>query len=327
MKKSLMMFASTLALGTLLIGGCKNSTGPDEETAPVGVTNEEQAMTYYAKGDEFVTNDEVTFSDQEVQPFDYGTFGKIDAAVTPVRWGRFISSVTRTVTTTVQPGDTIAVAKIEKTIVGTLKIRALTGAGDTVTIEKPYTNSATRNVIFKRVDSSRARYWLNWKPVATSLVQGGTIAPNNTLTITKLVVNLPSGDTVTVTDPTGYFLRYRWLKLFKGGKTDVPELTGGQAVKLAVTVVSASADTDLVALRLGFDNGHQKRVRLALASQVNNGDGTYTRVFEVSRTSPVYMHFHRGAFHLGIEAATKATLFDDAAPYIVSWWGLPYRVN
>jgi hypothetical protein len=326
MKKSL-LFASLIALIAVLAGGCKNSTGPDEGSAPSGVTNEEQAMTYFAKSDEFVTNDEVTFADQAIQPFDYGTFGKIDAAVTPIRWGRFVTSVTRTVTTVVQPGDTLALSKVEKTIVGTLKIRAITLAGDTVTIEKPYTNQSTRNVIFKRVDSSRARYWLNWVPVATSLVQGGTSAPNNTVNITKLVLTLASNDTITVTDPTGYYLRYRWLKIFKGGRVDLPELAGGQAVKLAVTVVSASADTDLVALRFGFDAGHQKRVRLALASQVNNGNGTFTRVFEVSRTTPVYMHFHRGSFHLGVEAMTKATLFDDAAPYSVSWWGIPYRVN
>jgi hypothetical protein len=327
MKKSLLLLASLFILTALIAGGCKNSTGPDEETAPVGVTNEEQAMTYFARSDAFVTNDELTFADQAIQPFDYGTFGKVDAAITPVRWGRFITSVTRTITTTVQPGDTLALSKIEKTIVGTLKIRGITSTGDTVTIEKPFTNQSTRNVVFKRVDSSRVRFWLNWVPVATSLVDGGTSAPNNTVDITRLVVYLASNDTVTVTDPTNYYLRYRWLKLFRGGRLDVPELAGGESVKLAVTVVSASVDTDIVALRFGFDNGHQKRAKLVLTSQVDNGNGTFTRVFEISRTTPVFMHFHRGWFHLGVEAMTRATLYDDSAPYSVSWWGLPYRVQ
>jgi hypothetical protein len=184
-----------------------------------------------------------------------------------------------------------------------------------------------RNVIFKRVDSSKTRYWLNWVPVATSLVSGGTSAPNNMISITKLVLYLPSGDTLSVTDPTGYYLRYRWLKVFKGGRTDLPEFSAGQSVKLSVTVVSASADTDLIALRYGFDNSHEKRAKLALTSQVDNGNGTFTRVFEVSRTTPLFMHFHRGSFNFGVEAMTKATLFDDTAPYSVSWWGLPYKVN
>ena len=84
-------------------------------------------MQYFAKNDEFVANDEETFADKAVETFDYGTFGKVDAAITPLRWGRFVTSVTRTVTTTIQPGDTIAIAVVDKNIIGTLKIRGLNG--------------------------------------------------------------------------------------------------------------------------------------------------------------------------------------------------------
>jgi hypothetical protein len=237
-----------------------------------------------------------------------------------------ITGITRTVTTVVQPGDSISISHVAKTITGTLKVRALTTTGDSVTITKPFTDQAVRNVIFKRVSRDTKRFWLNWVPVATSLVEGGTSIPNNNVNITKMAFYLASNDTVTVTDPETYFLRYRWLKLFTGGKKDVPELVAGQALKLSVTLVSASADTDLVALRFGFEGANKKRARLVMTSQVNNGDGTFTRVFEISRTAPLYMHFHRGAFHLGVEAMTKATLVDDQAPYSVCWWGIPYRV-
>jgi hypothetical protein len=50
--------------------------------------------------------------------------------------------------------------------------------------------------------------------------------------------------------------------------------------------------------------------------------GKYIRVFEI----PFIAHPHRGYFHAGVDAMTKGTLFDDAAPYAVSWWGVPYRV-
>lgn len=326
MKKSVLLASSLFMLAGLFVGGCKKDNGPDDDLAPSGVTNEEQAMTYFAKNDEFVTNDEVTFADASMQPFDYGTFGKVDAIVSPIRWGRFVTSVTRTVTTVVQPGDTLAYSHIDKTIVGTLKIRATTAGGDSITIEKPFTNQAVRNVIFKRVNHDTKKFWMNWVPVATSLVEGGTAIPNNTVNITKLVFYLANKDTVTVVDPEQYYLRYRWLKLFNGGRKDVPELVAGQPVKLEVTVVSASADTDLVALRFGFEGGNKKRAKLALASEVNNGNGTYTRVFEVSKAAPLFVHFHHGAFNMGVEAMTKATLFDDQAPYSVSWWGIPYRV-
>jgi len=325
MKRSTMVLMAAVMMAGVLVTGCKKDSGP-EEAAPVGVTNEEQAMQYFAKNDEFVANDEETFADKSIESFDYGTFGKVDAAITPLRWGRFVSSVTRTVTTTVQPGDTIATAVVDKNITGVLKIRGVNGAGDTVTIEKPFNDVSKRNVIFKRVNRNTDKFWLNWVPVATSLVEGGTASPNNQIEITKLVLYTSALDTITITDPTAYFLRYRWLKLFNGGRKDVPEFLAGQSLKLQVTVVSASADTDFVALRYGVSGNNHKRVRLALVSEVNNGNGTYTRVFEIARTAPQFVHFHRGWFHMGIDAVTRATLMDDVAPYSVSWWGVPYRV-
>jgi hypothetical protein len=325
MKRSTLLLMASVMLTGLLVSGCKKDNGPDE-SAPVGVTNEEQAMQYFAKTDEFVANDEVTFADQSAETFDYGTFGKVDAAITPLRWGRIVTSVTRTVTTTIQPGDTIAIALVEKNIIGALKIRGLNRNGDTITVDKPFTDASKRNVIFKRVNRNPDKFWLNWVPVATSLVDGGTVVPNNQIDITKLVLYTSALDTITIVDPTAYFLRYRWLKLFNGGRKDVPEFAAGQTLKLQVTVVSASADTDYVALRYGAGISQHKRVRLSLVTEANNGNGTYTRVFEISRVAPQYMHFHRGYFHLGLDAITKATLMDDSAPYSVSWWGIPYRV-
>ena len=84
----------------------------------------------------------------------------------------------------------------------------------------------------------------------------------------------------------------------------MPEFLAGQALKLQVTVVSASADTDFVALRYGVSGNNHKRVRLALVSEANNGNGTYTRVFEIARTAPSIVHFHRGWFHMGVDAVT-----------------------
>ena len=90
--------------------------------------------------------------------------------------------------------------------------------------------------------------------------------------------------------------------------------------------MSTSADTDVVALRFGFDLFHKKRVQLALVSETKNTDNTFTRVYEISRTAPQYWHFHAGWFNLGVDAMTRGTVYDDTAPYSVSWWGIPYRV-
>jgi hypothetical protein len=277
-----------------------------------------------AVADEFVANDEVTFADQGIETLDYGTFGKIDAAITPLRWGRFVTAVTRTVTTTVQPGDTIAIAHVEKLVTGTLRIQGKTGVGDTVIVSKPFTDKSVRNVIFKRVAKDVTRFWKNWLPVATSLVDGGTfpVPATDAIDLVKLQFFTAKGDTITVTDPANYFLRYRWLKIFNGGRKDCPELIAGEKILVRATVVSASADTDVVALRYGFGFMQRRRQHMTLVSEVKNPDNTYTREYE----SSWYVHFHRGFFNAGVDAITKGTLFDDTKPYSVSWWGIPYRV-
>jgi hypothetical protein len=162
--------------------------------------------------------------------------------------------------------------------------------------------------------------------VATSLVSGGTgPAPaNEAILITRLELTA-GGKTVTVTDPLDTWLRYRWVNRFLGGKSDVPELTPGEMVTVKVTVQSQSPDTDLVALRHGFSfaTGHFKRVKMSMTSQSGpDGNGFYTRTYE--KLVPV--RFYPGFFHFGIDAVTRATLFDDTAPYSVAWWGIPYRV-
>jgi len=282
-------------------------------------------MKYYAMNDEFVANEEETFADKSVETFDYGTFGKVDAAVTPLRWGRIISSVTRNVSSTIQLGDTLSISLVEKTIIGTLKIRGLNANKDTVTIEKPFTDTSTRKVIFKRVNRDTRKFWRNWVPVATSLVNGGTVASTPSVKITKLQFVNPNGEEVIVTNPNGYYLRYKWLRLFTGGQKDVPELIAGQELKIVLTLESTSPDTDLVALRYGAGSGQKKRVRLTMLTETKIANG-WERVFEISRTAPKFVHFHRGFFHMGVEVMTKATLYDDVAPYAANWWGVPYRV-
>ena len=140
--------------------------------------------------------------------------------------------------------------------------------------------------------------------------------------IVKIEAFLPNGDTITVTDPTNYFLRYKWITGWHLGRKDLPVLLPGQEVMTRVTLNSSSADTDLVSLRFGFNVLHKRRAQFHIISETNNGDGTYTRVYEKAWTA----HLHPGYFNAGVEAMTKGTVYDDAESYSVSWWGIPYRV-
>jgi hypothetical protein len=320
MKISIAVAGGMLALGGLFIAGCtKHDGGPiDASSANLNQIAQIQAQ---ALADPFVQSDEVTFSDQSLQPTDYGSLGKVDAPITPLRWGRFISGVTRTVTTTILPGDTMAVAHVEKTITGTFRIKGTEGNIDTV-ISKPFTDVAVRNLLMRKVNFLDTAVW---RPAGTSLVDGQTTPPpaDNKITITQVQVFTPT-DTVTITDPTTYYLRYRWLPFHDGERRDCPEFRGGDKVIVQVTVVSASADTDLVALRYGFGFALAigRRQHMTLMSQTNNGDGTYTRLYQTTW----YSHFFTGFFNVGVDAVTRGTLYDDSLPYSASWWGIPYRV-
>lgn len=326
MKKSLGTVWMAVSFALLILSGCSKEnnviTDNGGGTPPANVTNETTARASLALSDPFVQNDQLTIADQEALPTDYGTFGKVDAGITPLRWGRIVTSVAVTTKDTVWQGDSIAIVHVHKVIEGKFKIKAVNAAGDTVTLEKPFTDASDRNIVFLRISRDPRKFWTNWVPVATSFVDGGTSAPNNLINIVKLQIFLPNNDTITVTDPLNYYLRYRWLRMFHGGRKDVPELMGGERTILQATVVSASPDTDLVALRYGVGTFQRRRMRMQLVSEVNNGNGTFTRVYQ----TPFFLHFHAGFFHAAVDAITKSTLYDDAAPYSSSWWGVPYRV-
>jgi len=83
-KKSLVGSLAGFVLVLPLLAGCDQTTEPIE-SAPAGVTNEVDAMKYFATTDEFVVNAEATFDDGEIAPVEFGTFGKIYADMTPLR--------------------------------------------------------------------------------------------------------------------------------------------------------------------------------------------------------------------------------------------------
>lgn len=327
MKKSLVILWGLLLFTGLLITGCKKDSinDPNNQTA----SDEISAIKQAAMADQFVNNnqDEQTFADQKIAPTDYDeTFAKTDSAITPLRWGRFITSVTSNVTVTTQ-GDTVSVAKVERTVTGVLKI--MTSATDT--LSKPFVDKSVRNVIFRRIARDTKYFWKNWIPVATTLVQGGTDpAPANDAIAIAKVELIAGSNTLTITDPQNFWLRYHWLGYMmraRGG--DLPDFHLGDSVRVQVTVQSQSPDTDIVALRHGFDVPRMtmmpipfRRVHMTLLSQTGpDQNGFYTKVYERA----IRPGFGLGSFHIGVDAMTRSTLYDNAAPYSVSWWGVPFR--
>jgi hypothetical protein len=328
-KRRFPVILAGLAVAGLLFG-CSDpeALSPNDGVPPEGVTNESEAMAYFAKNDEFTLNADQTFADESIEPTDYGTFGKIAADIIPVSWGRFVETVTVTTNTTIEEGDSIATVEVQKDITGTLRILAKYSEDDTTTvlIEKPFVDHTVRNVVFRRVGREVGRFWLNWVPVATSLVEGNTVNPpaGQEISLTEIQLTKPNSDVVTITDPTNFYLRYRWRNMQHNSATeDVPEMSAGQTFSVRATVVSAAADTDIVVLRYGFSPVARKRMAMNMVSETANDDGTFTRVYEVTAE----VRHHPGYFHAGVVAMTKKTLHDDdPANYSVNWWGVPYRV-
>ncbi len=325
------MFAFPVLVGGLVLVGCQkdNSTSPTDQ-APAGVTNEQTAMVNSASTDEFVTNasDVYAFADPKVAPTNYNdatSLSKTDTAITPLRWGRTITSVSRTIDVNVLPGDTLAYAHITRTVTGTLHIRTTINGIDSV-FTKSFSDTSGKNVIFRRVAHDTKKYWLNWVPVASSLVVGGTspMPASNGIVVTKIQL-LGGGDSITISDPESFWLRYKWLNMFHGGRGDIPQFTMGDSVSVTATVLSQSPDTDMVALRHGFglQSLRYERARMTLVSQSGpDGNGFYTKVY----TKTIMPRFGIGSFYVGVDALTKATLYDSNAPYSASWWGVPYRM-
>ncbi len=239
----------------------------------------------------------------------------VSAGITPLHWGRVISSATRTITKpTVTQADTVAVVAAKVTFTGNFVIQCLSGA-DTVVIKKPFTESIDRNLKFLRV--ARTRFpRLNWMLDAVSVAAGGT--DNAVISITKVEVVAPN-NTFTVTDPLNYYMQVdRWwmphhFPVFQNA-----------SITLRVTVQSAQADTDLVTLHYMPGTFGLHHVPFTMSSETNNG-GTFTRVYEktwtVSGSAKKYAH-------LMISATTKASLYtDDTSNFSSVVWGIPYKTS
>lgn len=330
--KKLSVLLFVVPLVGLMLAGCSKDDGVSSPQDPNdqlygSAQTDQQFFELYAQNDEYSTADETSMNDgDQPQSLDDLAIGKVTTPVRPLRWARFIRTFNRQVTLDSVTADSLAYLTVTKTWQGVLLIAATyddtSSVPDTV-LRKPFTSQAKKRVIFKRIANTSVR-WRNWRPVAISLIEGGTTSSSAiSITQAKLLFERAGvRDSIVVTDPNSTFLRFR--RIFDVQAQEIPDILGGQEVTLQVTVVSADPDTDHVVLRYGFsrDGLHRRRVRLHLVSESFDGS-VYTRVYQRTYT----MHFFRGVFCAAIDASTHSTMFDDAAPVATSFWGIPYVVT
>jgi hypothetical protein len=291
------------ALAAMALWGCKSSTEPVEDELSV--------LQEMIASDAFFTSDQSMLGDA-----DQYNLGKTAAPILPWAWGRRIDSVSRSVSF-VHFGDTVIVATINVTISGQIKIAAKDSLQDTTitVVSKPFTETMTRNVRFYRV-ARTARPRDNWRFREVSGVEGGTA--NSQITFDQLVAII-GPDTLTITDPTEFYLRF---PAFAGRR--LPSIGSGAMIKVQLTLTSTESDTDMVFIHrpfqwLNISTLRPARTRMTMVSQT--GSGPYTRVYEHSWTGHV-----QGRHHFFVSGITRNSLFDDAAPWSTRLWGIPYLV-
>jgi hypothetical protein len=331
--KKLSLYLLVLPLAALLLAGCSDdgtvsptAEDPNDQLYGAAVTDQ-QFFQMYVENDPYSQSDELAMNDgEEPLPMDDFELGRVTTPIRPLRWARFIRTFNRQVQLDSVTADSLSYLTVTKTWVGSLLIAATysdTGRVPDTVIRKPFTTVSKKRFIFRRIGRN-AVIWRNWRPVAVSLIAGGTES-SNAINITELKLRFDRNgapDSIVVTDPINTFLRIPRPNEIQN--REVPDIAGGHPALLRVTLTSTDADTDHVALRFGFtrDGLHRRRVRLHMVSESFDGS-VYTRVYE----RPFMMHMARGVFALGVDATTHGTMFDDAAPVSNSFWGVPYLVT
>lgn len=158
-------------------------------------------------------------------------------------------------------------------------------------IHKPLADHWVRRVLLRRValpDSDRRV----WRVVATS---GVTITSREATTRIESLRVQSAGLDTTITDPLAFFRLRSVLKL-------------DPLAEVILTATTRRSD-DVLLLHLR-DRRHRFH---------NNGDNTYTARFPVPD--------RRGLHHVGVNALSNGTLFDDEAPYDSQSWVEPYVVH
>lgn len=314
--KSVLSFSPLLAILIVLASGCgknhNNVIAPDGSTPSGGAAMEQaQISSAMARTPELI-EDGLSESAEEASLGADGPAGSA-ALLHPLHYWRRIDSVSRTFEFAFSDSDstgrpTRALVTIRKVLRGSFNILNDDAPRDSVrpdtstthVVRKRLADLWERHVLLRRVRSIGDPARTEWKVAAVSGVKitsfhGDAASPAFGVTrLVKLRIQSASGDTV-ISDPLALF-RLR----------AIPGFHAGEDVTLTATTLR---NDDVVVLIRAAD---RRRFH-------NNGDNTYTIFW---RASP-----QTGAHHVGVNALSRGTLFDDAAPYDSQSWLFPYLVK
>jgi hypothetical protein len=308
----------TLGLALVLVAGalsgCSKKTSlTDPTTSPGGPgssVDQAQVSSALAASPDLV--EDGVYEDPAQTTLDAGGAGSY-ALLHPLRFWRTINSIDRTFQFAFSDTDstgrpTTVRVTYNKYLRGQFDILDLV-SGDASAprdsdslqvVRKRLADHWVRHILLKRLKLSDGDAPA-WHIAATSGVQVTSFAPASPNTnpaygntrIQSLRVQASGLDT-TITDPLAMFRLRRLLRFEGDGPVTLTATTGANDV--VVVLMWAG-------LRFRFHP---------------NGDGTYTATW----TTPMFAHVG----HLGVNALSHGTLFDDTAPYDSQAWILPFVV-
>jgi hypothetical protein len=298
----------TLPLLLALLAGCASRGTVNAPSDPATGTSADQAevASVVASNPSFI-DEEVSESPEQMSlgtaslgTGDVGMLGA-ETAIRPLTFWRDIRDIERRFEFAFSDPDstgrpTTAVVTVRKLLRGSFNILVADDVAEgsppeAHVIHKPLADHWVRRLLLKRVRLAESDRRV-WRVVATSGVK--VTSRDAETRIESLRIQSGPLDT-TIIDPLAFFRLRAILKLEPGAD-------------VTLTATTLRHD-DIVLLYL-----RDHRVRFH-----NNDDFTYTAVF----LAPDLMGLH----HVGVNALSHGTLFDDAAPYDSQSWIEPYLVH
>ena len=285
-----------LLAAAAMLSGCGKSASVGAPPGGGSTTSDQAAVTTVVTQNPALLNEDVFSTADQTDAGSSAGF----AAIRPLRFWRNIQNVNTRFNFAFSDPDSNgnpqhALVTVNRRLTGSFNI--LAGIADSTdatrqVIRKALDDHWVRKLVLERrrvnEDTTRAR----WRVVGTSGVD--ITSANATSQIQSLRIQAGALDT-TITDP---------LELFR-----VRNVTHiGPDTRVMLTVTTGRNDDTVLLYRIGF--------RMPF---VNNGDGTYTMVWNTSR--------FEGLRHFGVNVLSRGTLHDDAAPYDSKGWVLPFAVQ
>lgn len=266
---------------------------------------------------ELLNSDIVPLDDGDAYSSDYsGGSTKISDRGYPLRWGRIIRRVTKSVGFD-EVSDDCVIATVTRTIDGILKIAApyqLSTRMRHSLISKPFTENSIRKAQFIRVAVTKDPSQ-NWKLNGISHVNGGTKEAN--VSISECMLRSQNGETISLKSPD----ENTWPFGVNGAR-HLATVAGDADLDVKVKLQTSEVEPNMVVLRSGFRGKWGQRSLLPLKLENRIGDH-YIHTYE----NTVRAFPRPGVFHAVVEAISRETLCDMEAPVLTKFWGIPYTVQ